>query len=144
MPDLDLMPDELQKLFPVKQEDTLPATHVSVFLATPAVWDKLGRSSQYGVQLQHEHNFSVAETPLDEEVLEANNIRHWVFVSSYNRFEDQDPRQMRIDWADAVSHDTSYVRVIVVRSEPQQVRVRTWAVWMHHCLPSAGSIDQHR
>lgn len=43
----------------------------------------------------------------------------WIFVPSYRRFSISDPKQMLVDWSDAMK-DMSYTRVIVVRPGEEQ------------------------
>ncbi|KAL0047438.1 hypothetical protein WJX82_003437 [Trebouxia sp. C0006] len=124
-PVLPLTLKERQALFPVKQSGSLLPTHGPVFLATPAVWWQLQQRSHRSLVQLHaassSSSFRLKEVSASTEPLPAASIHHWVFVPSYNRYADSDPRQMRIDWADAVSQDTQYVRVVVVRSEAEQV-----------------------
>lgn len=125
-PVLPLTLEERQALFPVKQSGSLLPVHGPVFLATPAVWQKLEQRSQHSLVQMHtadSSSFELKEVSASTESLPAASIHHWVFVPSYNRYADSDPRQMRIDWADAISQDTQYVRVVVVRSEAEQVMV---------------------
>ena len=125
-PVLPLTLQQRQALFPVKQSGSLLPSHGPVFLATPAVWRQLEQSSQRSlVQMStaSSSSFELKEVSASSESLPAATIHHWVFVPSYNRYADSNPRQMRIDWADAVSQDTQYVRVVVVRSEAEQVMV---------------------
>lgn len=126
-PVLPLTLKERQALFPVKQSGSLLPTHGPVFLATPAVWRQLQQRSHRSLVQLHaassSSSFQLKEVSASTEPLPAASIHHWVFVPSYNRYADSDPRQMRIDWADAVSQDTQYVRVVVVRSEAEQVMV---------------------
>ncbi len=135
IPHLGLQDEEKNRLFPIEQKGNLPPTHGPVFLATAAVWDKLKRTAEHVVDIGLD-SFKVAERPVGKQALDSSAIRHWVFVPSYNRYGDENPRQMRIDWADAISQETAYVRVIVVRSDEQQVAVRTvpvYATSLHHC-----------
>ena len=125
-PVLHLTLEQKQALFPVKQTGSLLPVHGPVVLATPAVWQKLEQRSQRSlVQMRAaaSSSFELKEVSASTESLPAASIHHWVFVPSYNRYADSDPRQMRIDWADAVSQGTQYVRVVVVRSEAEQVMV---------------------
>ena len=116
---------EKKKLFPAKQEGSLLSVHGPVFLATPAVWRKLVRCSKDSfVKCTSEADkFSLHEERASVEGFPAAKLHNWIFVPSYNRFADSNPHQMRIDWADAMSQDTQFVRVIVVRSDKQQVLV---------------------
>lgn len=116
---------EKEKLFPAKQEATLASVHGPVFLATPDVWRKLVQCSKDSfVKCTSEASmFSLQEERASIEGFPAAKVHNWIFVPSYNRYADSDPHQMRIDWADAVSQDTNFVRVIVVRSDKQQVLV---------------------
>jgi len=127
IPHLDLTGEERSSVFPDKQSGNLPATNGPVFLATDAAWKKLQQCSEHQVNLEPDM-LQTVERPIGqarEMILNEGAIRHWVLVPSYNRYSDADPRQMLIDWADAVSQNTPYVRVIVVRSEEQQVLVST-------------------
>ena len=72
-------------------------------------------------------SFKVAEKTVGKQALDSSAIRHRVFIPSYNRHGDENPRQMQFDWADAISQETAYVRVIVVRSDEQQVAVRMFS-----------------
>lgn len=92
-----------------------------MFLATAKVWDKLAVCSQLPVKVTGQE-FEVSRATKSGSKPRA--VCNWVFVPSYHRYRDSDPHQMRIDWADAVSHDTSYVRVIVVRCDPGQIQVQ--------------------
>lgn len=120
-PVLGISAMEKQKLFPVKQEGSLPSVHGPVFLATRAVWKKLVRCSQKSfVNCTTEGSmFRLQEKLTRAEDLPRAGVHNWIFVPSYNRYADSDPHRMRIDWADAMSQDTNFVRVIVVRSDKQ-------------------------
>lgn len=114
-------------IVPSQTAGSLLPTHGPVFLATLAVWRQLQQRSHRSLVQLHaassSSSFRLKEVSASTEPLPAASIHHWVFVPSYNRYADSDPRQMRIDWADAVSQDTQYVRVVVVRSEAEQVMV---------------------
>ena len=127
-----LQDEERKALFPIKQKGNLPPTHGPVFLATATVWDKLKRTAEHDVDIASD-SFKVAERHVGKQALDSSAIRHWVFVPSYNRYGDENPRQMRIDWADAVSQETAYVRVVVVRSDEQQVAVRCFFMYATSC-----------
>ena len=129
IPLLGLQDEERRRLFPTEQKGNLPPTHGPVFLATATVWDKLKRTAEHDVDIGVD-SFKVTERPVAKQALDSSAIRHWVFVPSYNRYGDENPRQMLIDWADAISHEIAYVRVIVVRSDEQQVAV---TFFLHVC-----------
>ena len=132
IPLLGLQDEERKRLFPIEHKGNLPPTYGPVFLATATVWDKLKRSAEHDVDIGL-HSFKVAERPVGKQALDSRAIRHWVFVPSYNRYGVENPRQMRIDWADAISQETAYVRVIVVRSDEQQVAVRNFSMYATSC-----------
>ncbi len=46
-------------------------------------------------------------------------VANWIFVPSYRRYSISDPKQMLVDWSDAMK-GMSYTRVIVVRSGGEQ------------------------
>ena len=123
VPELNL-PEDSTLFHNNEQSSNLLAASGPVFLATAAAWDKLEKSSEHQLKLMP-NKFQFSERPCAGPVLDGKSIRHWIFVPSYNRYGDENPRQMCIDWADAVSHDTPYVRVIVVRSEAEQIAVST-------------------
>ena len=122
IPKLDLTEAERKSVFPNQQINlNLPVTYGPVFLATDAVWDRLQHCSQYAVSIKYsQFEFKQGVQQLKGQ---GEGVQHWIFVPSYNRHADEDPRQMRIDWADAVSHTAPYVRVVVVRSDEDQVKV---------------------
>lgn len=124
-PHMGLTELEKERLFPLKQEGSLPAVHGPVFLATRAAWKKLMRCSEKSfVKCTSEGSmFRVQEKLTVVRDFPVAKLHNWIFVPSYNRYADSDPHQMRIDWADAMSQDTHFVRVIVVRSDQQQVQV---------------------
>lgn len=124
-PDLGMTRPQVEKLFPTKQEGRIPSVHGPVFVATPAVWRKLVQCSvDSSVKCTSQADrFSLQEQPAAVKGFPAAKVHNWIFVPSYNRYADSNPHQMRIDWADAMSQDTQFVRVIVVRSDKQQVLV---------------------
>lgn len=109
-----------QEIFPDNQSHPLLSAHGPVFLATPEAWQRLHFSSFHPVQLIGTDQFRVQ--PSQKSAL-LNQIHSWIFVPSYKRSEYSDPRQMRLDWADAVSHGCQYVRIIVIRAEEEEVQV---------------------
>ena len=46
-------------------------------------------------------------------------VAHWIFVPSYRRYAISNPKQMLVDWSDAMKY-MSYTRVIVVRPGEEQ------------------------
>ena len=46
-------------------------------------------------------------------------VAHWIFVPSYRRYATSDPKQMLVDWSDAMK-GIAYTRVIVVRPGEEQ------------------------
>lgn len=112
-------------LFPELQSFPLPSVHGPVFLATAEAWKTLQSSSSHPVNLHGSDKFSVqqSKSPFAGHKGQPEQIHSWIFVPSYHRSQDSDPHQMRIDWADAVSHNSQYVRIVVVRAETQEVQV---------------------
>lgn len=93
------------------------------FIAAQSTWEALKACGE--IVFHGGKTFSyVARTP------EASRVHHWVFVPSYNRFDTRRKDQALLDWSDAAvdsytERSAGFVRVIVVRPEETQIKVRS-------------------